>query len=139
MLAFGRIGASGTVCLALALCVAAMASGGPALAAESHAIAMHGDPAIPADFTHLPYFNPDAPKGGRLTWGVLGTFDSLNPMIVKGIPLQQIRAYGAERGYVIESLMARGEDEPFTLYGLLAKSIETDDERTFVTFHLDPR
>jgi peptide/nickel transport system substrate-binding protein len=139
MLAFRRISASSFLRSTLALCVAAMASSGPALAAESHAIAMHGAPALAADFTHLPYFNSDAPKGGRLTWGVLGTFDSLNPMIVKGIPLQQIRAYGAERGYVIESLMARAEDEPFTLYGLLAKSVETDDQRTFVTFHLDPR
>jgi peptide/nickel transport system substrate-binding protein len=42
------------------------------------------------------------------------------------------------RGYVVESLMARGYDEPFTLYGLLAKSVETDDARTFVTFSLDP-
>ena len=79
---------------------------------------MHGAPAVPADFTHLPYFNPDAPKGGRLVWGLLGTFDSLNPMIVKGIPVQQVRSYGFERGYTIESLMARGENEPFTLYGL---------------------
>jgi len=139
MLAFWRISASGILCSALALWAAAVASSIPASAAESHAIAMHGKPALPADFSHLPYFNPDAPKGGRLTWGMLGTFDSLNPLIVKGIALQQIRAYGAERGYVIESLMARAEDEPFTLYGLLAKSVETDDERTFVTFHLDPR
>jgi len=139
MLAFRRMGASSILRSALAFCVAAIIGTNPVLAGESHAIAMHGAPALPADFTHLPYLNPDAPKGGRLTWGVLGTFDSLNPMIVKGIPLQQIRAYGAERGYVIESLMARAEDEPFTLYGLLAKSVETDDERTFVTFHLDPR
>src|SRR6202023_4165111 len=62
-----------------------------------------------------------------------GTFDSLNPLIVRGIALQQVR------GFVVESLMARGDDEPFTLYGLLAKSVETDDDRTFVTFHLDPR
>ncbi|MBV8925551.1 MAG: ABC transporter substrate-binding protein [Bradyrhizobium sp.] len=99
---------------------------------------MHGAPAIPADFTGLPYFNPDAPRGGRLVWGLLGTFDSLNPMIVKGIPVQQVRPYNFERGYVIESLMARGENEPFTLYGLLAKGIETDEERTFIVFHLDP-
>ncbi|HYS45892.1 MAG TPA: hypothetical protein VEM35_05615, partial [Rhizomicrobium sp.] len=46
-------------------------------AAESYALAMHGEPALPADFTHLPYANPDAPKGGRLVWGALGTFDSL--------------------------------------------------------------
>ena len=138
MSAFRRIGALAVTCLAVVL-LPAITAGPPAAAAESHAIAMHGTPAIPADFTHLPYFNPDAPKGGRLTWGLLGTFDSLNPMIVKGIPVQQIRSYGFERGYVIESLMARGENEPFTLYGLLAKSVETDEDRTYVTFHLDPR
>ena len=42
------------------------------MAAESHAIAMHGEPALPADFTHMPYANPDAPKGGRVVWGVFG-------------------------------------------------------------------
>jgi peptide/nickel transport system substrate-binding protein len=112
----------------------------PAAAGEMYAIAMHGAPALSADFTHLPYANPDAPKGGRLTWGNLGTFDSLNPMIVKGaVGVQQIRAYNYQRGYTVESLMARGDDEPFTLYGLVARSVETDDERTFITFHLDPR
>lgn len=105
----------------------------PVRAAESCAIAMHGAPAMPADFTHMPYVNADAPKGGRLTWGLLGTFDSLNPFIVRGVAVQQIRTY------VVESLLARGNDEAFTLYGLLAKSVETDDDRTYVTFHLDPR
>jgi peptide/nickel transport system substrate-binding protein len=102
-------------------------------AAEAYAIAMHGAPALAADFTHMPYANPDAPKGGRLVWGLSGTFDSLNPLIVKGLAIQQIR------GFVVESLMARGYDEPFTLYGLLAKSIETDDARSYVTFRLDPK
>jgi peptide/nickel transport system substrate-binding protein len=102
-------------------------------AEESYGIAMHGAPALPADFAHMPYANPDAPKGGRLVQGVLGTFDSLNPLIVKGLAVQQIR------GFVIESLMARGSDEAFTLYGLLAKSVETDDLRSYVTFRLDPR
>jgi peptide/nickel transport system substrate-binding protein len=105
----------------------------PCRAAGSYAIAMHGVPALRSDFTHMPYVNPDAPKGGRLTWALLGTFDSLNPLIVKGLAVQQIR------GYVVESLMARGNDEPFTLYGLLAKTVETDDARDFVTFHLDPK
>ena len=73
-----------------------------------------------------------APKGGRITQGVLGTFDSLNPFIVKGLTLPQIR------GYVVESLLARGYDEPFTLYGLLARTVETDADRTYVTFALDP-
>jgi peptide/nickel transport system substrate-binding protein len=94
---------------------------------------MIGEPALPPDFDHMPYVNPEAPKGGRLVFGLPGTFDSLNPFIVKGVPVQQIR------GYVVESLLARGQDEPFTLYGLLARSVETDDARGFVTFHLDPR
>lgn len=106
---------------------------GKVSAAESYAIAMHGAPALPADFTHMPYANPDAPKGGRLVQGLLGTFDSLNPLIVKGLAIQQVR------GFVVESLMARGNDEAFTLYGLLARSVETDDARSYVTFHLDPR
>jgi peptide/nickel transport system substrate-binding protein len=101
-------------------------------AGASYAIAMHGAPAMPDGFHAMPYVNPDAPKGGRLVQGVLGTFDSLNPLIVKGLAVQAIRPY------VIESLMARGYDEPFTLYGLLARSIETDDARSYVTFTLDP-
>src|SRR6202008_5020378 len=84
-------------------------------------------------FPHLRYVNPVAPKGGRITNGVVGTFDSLNPFIVKGLAPTQIR------GYVIESLLARGYDEPFTLYGLLARSVETDAERTYVKFEIDPR
>jgi peptide/nickel transport system substrate-binding protein len=98
----------------------------------AHAIAMHGAPAQPRDFTAMPYVNSDAPKGGQLVEGELGTFDSLNPLIVLGVPVQAVR------GFVVESLMARGYDEPFTLYGLLARSVETDDARDFVTFSLDP-
>src|ERR1700709_1295936 len=105
----------------------------PASAQPSYAIAMHGEPALPANFAHMPYANPDAAKGGRLVQGLLGTFDSLNPLIVRGLAVQQIR------GFVLESLMARGNDEPFTLYGLLAKTVETDDARSFVTFSLDPK
>jgi peptide/nickel transport system substrate-binding protein len=105
----------------------------PVAAEPAHAIAMHGKPALPAGFSHMPYANPDAPKGGRLTFGLVGTFDSLNPFIVKGLAVQQIR------GYVVESLMTRGQNEPFTLYGLLAQSVDTDDARSYVTFHLDPR
>jgi peptide/nickel transport system substrate-binding protein len=117
-----------------ALCCAVIAFGGATSAAAeaAHAIAMHGSPAMASDFAAAPYTNPDAPKGGRLVQGVLGTFDSLNPLIVKGLAVQ------GTRGYVIESLMARGYDEPFTLYGLLARSIETDDARSYVTFSLDP-
>ncbi len=73
------------------------------------------------------------PRAARLIQGVLGTFDSLNPLIVKGLAPPDIR------GYVIEGLMTRGYDEPFTLYGLLAESVETDAARSFVTFTLNPR
>jgi peptide/nickel transport system substrate-binding protein len=110
-----------------------MGGAGPAHPTESYAIAMHGAPTLSGDFDHMPYANPRAPKGGRLVWGALGTFDSLNPLIVRGLAVQQIR------GFVVESLMARGNDEAFTLYGLLARSVETDDARSYVTFHLDPR
>jgi peptide/nickel transport system substrate-binding protein len=117
----------------LALLTGLLAAGsGAASASPSYGIAMHGKPALPAGFSHMPYANPDAPKGGRLVQSVLGAFDSLNPLIVKGLAVQQIR------GFVIESLMARGNDEPFTLYGLLADRIDTDDARTYVTFHLNP-
>ena len=118
--------------LALAICGTSGALRQAHAAEPRHAIAMHGVPALPEGFTRLPYADPAAPKGGRLVQGVLGTFDSLNPLIVKGIAPPSIR------GYVIESLMARGYDEPFTLYGLIARAIETDAQRSYVTFHLDP-
>ena len=78
-----------TVALAFGLLPCSIA--GETSAAESYAIAMHGAPAMPADFTHMPYANPDAPKGGRLVESMLGTFDSLNPLIVRGVAVQQIR------------------------------------------------
>jgi peptide/nickel transport system substrate-binding protein len=130
MFNFARVSARLVVGMAFAIGVVAPS---PVAAAESYAIAMHGKPALPADFTHMPYANPDAPKGGKVIWGILGTFDSLNPLIVKGLAVQQVR------NYVVESLLARGNDEAFTLYGLLAKTVETDDARSYVTFHLDPR
>lgn len=98
-----------------------------------HALAMHGEPAYPAGYTHFRYARPDAPKGGRLTFGQTGTFDSINPFVLRGTPFQQVR------GYVIESLMTRGLDEAFSVYGQIANAVETDAERTFVTFSLDPR
>ncbi|MDP2409650.1 MAG: extracellular solute-binding protein [Pseudolabrys sp.] len=102
-------------------------------AGAQHAIAMHGAPAWGPDFQHPSYSNPKAPKGGQLTQGIVGTFDSLNPFIVKGLPA------ASTRGYIIESLLARGYDEPFTLYGLLADSVATNEARSFVTFTINPK
>lgn len=105
----------------------------PAHAEPAHAIAMHGNPALPAGFPNFPYAVPDAPKGGRVTLGSSSSFDNLNPMIVRGEPVQGIREF------VVESLMARSQDEPFTLYGLIAETIDVPDDRSQVTFHLDQR
>jgi peptide/nickel transport system substrate-binding protein len=137
--AFGRTRCRASAAIALALVLFPTMLTGAAQAGESYAIAMHGAPALPPDFTHMPYANPDAPKGGRLVESMLGTFDSLNPLIVRGVAVQQVRGLPFERGLVLESLMARGVDEPFTLYGLLAKTVETDDARSYVTFRLDPK
>lgn len=95
-----------------------------------HALAMHGEPKHSAGFTHFPYVNPDAPRGGRLVLGMLGTYDSLNPFIIRGVSATGLREY------VFESLMARSGDEPFTLYGLIAESVELPPDRESVTFNL---
>lgn len=97
-----------------------------------HGIAMYGEPALPQGFVSLPYANPDAPTGGKMVTGEMGGFDSLNPHIRKGRVPWQLRflAY--------ESLMGRSWDEPFTLYGLLAETIETDSTNLWVEFTLRP-
>ncbi|MHB2166290.1 extracellular solute-binding protein [Alsobacter sp. R-9] len=108
----------------------------PATAEPRHGIAMHGEPALPAGFSNLPYANPDAPKGGRIVFGVQGTFDTLNTFSVRGIAAQGIVP---PMGLVTQGLMARSYDEPFSLYGLVAESIETPEDRSSVTFRLNPK
>jgi peptide/nickel transport system substrate-binding protein len=103
-----------------------------ASAEPKHGIAMHGEPALPPDFKNLPYANPDAPKGGQLRQAVSGSFDSVNPFIVKGSTATGVRTY------VFESLLGRNWAEPFSLYGLLAETIEVSDDRQTFTFRLRP-
>jgi peptide/nickel transport system substrate-binding protein len=103
-----------------------------AAAEPVHALAMHGAPKYPPGFTHFSYVNPDAPRGGRLVLGQQATFDSLNSFVIKG------RAAAGLRNYIYESLLARSGDEAFTLYGLIAESIEVPPDRSFATFHLRP-
>ncbi|KIT16921.1 extracellular solute-binding protein [Jannaschia aquimarina] len=100
--------------------------------ADGHGIALYGEPALPADYEHLPQVNPDAPKGGVFADGQVGSFDSLNPHIQQGRVPWQLRfvAY--------ESLMGRAYDEPFTLYGLLAERVEVNDNDTQITYTLHP-
>jgi peptide/nickel transport system substrate-binding protein len=109
---------------------------GPAAAEPRHGIAMHGEPMLPPDFQAMPYVRADAPKGGRIVFGVQGTFDTLNPYAVRGIAAQGIAPPTA---LVIQGLMARNFDEPFSLYGLVAESIETPPDRSWVVFRLNPK
>ncbi len=103
-----------------------------AWAEPKHGISMHGEPTLPKDFAHLPYANPKAPQGGILKQASTGTFDSLNPFIVKG------NAATGVRTYVFESLLGRNWAEPFSLYGLLAESIDVSPDRQTVTFKIRP-
>jgi len=108
-----------------AILAAAMATAEP-----KHGIAMYGEPQLPPDFVSLPYANPDAPTGGRIVTGEVGSFDSLNPLILKGSSPWQLRFL------VYESLMGRSYDEPFALYGVLAESIEVGPNREWAEFTL---
>ena len=121
-------------CTAFALCTVLAVAATSALSQSSdspaHGIAMYGGPALPPDFVSLPHVNPDAPKGGRIVFGESGSFDSMNPFIVKG------RAPAGLTALTVETLLGRSFDEPFTLYGLLAESITTDPARTYAEFTL---
>ena len=99
----------------------------PARAAEvtrSHGLTILGKPALPADFAHFPYVNPDAPKGGQVTLGRVGTYDSFNPFILRGTPeaysiapwviLPGGSGSGASVGHVWESLLTASADEVAT-------------------------
>jgi len=128
-----------TILSGLAILLAATAFGGAALAAPVHAISMHGEPALPADFKSFPYVNPDVKKGGKISYGVVGTFDSLNPFILKSMRTTARGMWDPEYGNLVyESLMQRSRDEPFTMYGLLAQTVEWDDDRTFIQFNINP-
>ena len=114
---------------ALAALAAFALGGAQPMAAPVHGIAMHGTPKYAPDFAHLDYANPDAPKGGTLRRAVTGTFDNLNPFIIKGVA-------APGRHHFFESLLKRTWDEPFSLYGLIAESIDVPDDRSSVTFTL---
>ena len=101
----------------------------PACRAQSHAIAMHGEPKYPPGFRHFDYVNPDAPKGGELRLAAEGSFDSFHPFIPKGSP-------AAGSTSMFESLLVSSADEPFTEYGLLAETIETPKDRSWALFTL---
>ena len=116
---------------AAAAVLAVMALSPTTEAAPSHGVAMHGEVAYPPDFTHFSYVNPDAPKGGELAMAAIGSFDNLNPYIIRGTP-----ASGA--GLVFETLTTQSNDEAFSEYGLIARTIEMPEDRSWVAFELRP-
>ncbi|MGF7174595.1 extracellular solute-binding protein [Azospirillum doebereinerae] len=118
--------------LVLLALLPAVAAGADTPVAPTHGIAMHGDLRLPPGFAALPYVNPAAPKGGTIRQAATGGFDTLNPHVVKGVP-----ALGL--GLTFESLLTRSWDEPFSLYGLLAESLEVAEDRSAVIFHLNPK
>jgi peptide/nickel transport system substrate-binding protein len=130
---------SGFLKSAILAAAAVMLGAGLAFAEPRHGIAIIGEPALPAGFANLPYANPDAPKGGNIGYGVAGTFDNLNPFILKSMRTTARGVIDTAFGnLVFESLMQRSADEPFTLYGLLAQTIDTDEGRTWAEFQLNP-
>ncbi|OWU73707.1 peptide ABC transporter substrate-binding protein [Marinibacterium profundimaris] len=99
---------------------------------ESHGYSFYGDLKYPADFEHYDYVNPDAPKGGEISFAQLGTFDSMNPYTIKG------RA-GSLSWSMYESLLADGPADAYgEAYGLLAESVEYPADKSWVIFHMRP-
>ncbi|ANK83294.1 MAG: hypothetical protein TEF_05495 [Rhizobiales bacterium NRL2] len=110
--------------------LAAALAGAAATAQSNHGIAMHGEPAYPPGFPHFGYVDPAAPKGGTLTLAAQqGSFDSLNPFIFRGQAAEGWRL-------VFEALTKRSQDEPFSLYGLIAEEVEMDPARKWIRFRL---
>ncbi len=97
----------------------------------SHALSMYGDLKYGPDFTHFDYANPQAPKGGAVTVSAVGTFDTLNPFILKGVAAAGIAK-------IFDTLLDASTDEPFSEYGLVAGSVELPADRAWVIFALRP-
>ena len=116
------------------LAVAALLALGTAVkAAPQHALTLYGEPPkYPADFHHFDYVNPDAPKGGLLRQAGFGSFDTLNGFINRGVPAEDI-------GLIYDTLTVSSLDEPFTVYGLLAETIEKAPDNRWVRFRLRPQ
>lgn len=119
-----------------AACLALLCSWQSAQAAPSHALTVYGEaPRYAASFNHFDYTNPDAPKGGSLRRSAIeiGQFDHILPYIDKGIGVSEID------GWVYSPLAVRSLDEPYTVYGLVARRMERADDGLWLRFYLDPR
>lgn len=97
----------------------------------SHAIAMHGSPKYGPDFTHFDYVNPNAPKGGAIVNEATGTYDSFHPFVLKGVSAAGI-------GLIYETLLTSSDDEAFTYYQGIARSIVVPEDRSWAAYNLNP-
>ena len=102
---------------------------GNADGAATHGMSLFGDLKYGPDFKHFDYVNPDAPKGGTMRYSAIGTFDTLNPFVIKGIPAAGI-------GGIFDTLTVRSEDEPSSEYGLVAEKIELAPDKFSVLYTL---
>lgn len=98
---------------------------------QTHGFTLGDKLALPAGFTHFPYANPDAPKGGEVSMGALGSFDSFNPHVLRGVAAGEILR-------IYDPLLRDSADEPSTAYGHIAKSVERSADGLSVTFVLRP-
>lgn len=96
-----------------------------------HGLALHGDIKYARDFTHFEYVNPNAPKGGEMRLAGIGTFDSLNPFILRGSPPSGL-------GMTFDTLTVQSLDEPFSEYGLIAETVQAPGDHSWVAFTLRP-
>jgi len=117
-------GAPATIVVALLLVFT-----GNAHAAATHGMSLFGDLKYGPDFKHFDYANPDAQKGGTMRYSALGTYDTLNPFVIKGIP-------AAGTGLIFDTLTVRSEDEPSSEYGLVAEKIELAPDKLSVLYTL---
>ena len=99
----------------------------------AYGLALGATPKYPANFAHFDYVNPDAPKGGELFLSALGSFDKLNPYTLKGT------APSALNDLVFETLVVQSDDEPFSVYGLLAKDLALAPDQLSITFTLNEK
>ena len=100
-----------------------------ASAAPSHCLSLYGECKYKAGFTNFDYVNPDAPKGGAVKLAEAGTFDNLNPFILKGVKAPYI-------GVIFDSLMVSSMDEPQTMYGLIASHVDLAADNSTAEFTL---
>src|SRR5881396_3119966 len=118
--------------LAIFLCIGTIPTlslGADDTTRPAHGLSMYGDMKYGPGFQHFEYADPKAPKGGAVKLSAIGTYDTLNPFTLRGVP-------AAGLGQVFDTLMAPSGDEAFAYYGLVAETVETPPDRSWVAFTL---